>query len=61
MTYHPRLTLVLVLLDLMSICDGTSFPPLESGLGDVLDPPLTTLLTVAPSFLIPFGTTLHLS
>jgi len=35
----------------VNLCDdGRSFPPLESELEEVLDPPLTTLLTVAPSF-----------
>ena len=44
------LTLGLIRLDLMSICDdGESFPPLESGLEKVLDPPPTTLSFVAPS------------
>jgi len=37
-------------LDVNLYDDGASFPPLESGLEEVLDPPLTTLLTVAPSF-----------
>ena len=51
MAYHVRLTLGLVFLDLMSFFfdDGASFPPLESGLGEVLDPPPTTLPSVAPS------------
>ena len=50
MTYHMRLALGLVLLHLMSIfCDdGAPFPPLESGLEEVLDPSLTTLPFVAP-------------
>jgi len=35
----------------VNLCDdGASFPPLESELEEVLDPPLTTLLTVALSF-----------
>jgi len=35
----------------VNLCDaGASFPPLKSRLDDVLDPPLTTLLTVALSF-----------
>jgi len=37
-------------LDVNLCDDGGSFPPLDSGLEGVLDPPLTTLLTVAPSF-----------
>ena len=42
-------------LDVNLCDDGASFPPLEYGLEDVLDPPLTTLLTVAPSFPNPLG------
>jgi len=34
----------------VKFCDGgVSFPPLESGLEEVLDPPLTTVPFVAPS------------
>ena len=36
-------------LDVNLCDDGASFPPLESGLEDVLDPPLTTSPLVAPS------------
>jgi len=36
-------------LDVNLCDDGASFPPLKSGPEDVLDPPMTTLLTVAPS------------
>jgi len=35
-------------LDVNFCDDGVSFPPLESGLKEVLDPPLTTLSFVAP-------------
>jgi len=35
----------------VNLCDdSTSFPPIESGLDEVLNPPLTTLLTVALSY-----------
>ena len=35
----------------VNLCDdGASFPPLEFRLEEVLDPPLTDLLRVAPSF-----------
>jgi len=37
-------------LDVNMCDDGMSFSPLESGLEEALDPPLTTLLTVASSF-----------
>ena len=37
-------------LDVNLCDDSASFPPLEFELEEVLDPPLTTLLTVAPSF-----------
>ena len=36
-------------LDVNLCDDGVSFPPLECGLQEVLDPPLTTLPIVAPS------------
>ena len=38
-------------LDVNLCDDGESFPPLESGLEEVLDPPPTTLPFVAPSLL----------
>ena len=39
----------------VNLCDdGVSFPPLEFGLGEVIDPPLTTLPIVAPPSPSPF-------
>ena len=51
MTYHVRLTFRFssARLDVNFCDDGVSFPPLESELEKVIDPPLTTLLFVAPS------------
>jgi len=41
-------------LDVNLCDDGASFPPLESGIGKVIDPPLTTLPIIAPSSPSPF-------
>jgi len=39
----------------VNVCDdGASFPPLESGLGEIIDRPLTTLSIVAPSLPSPY-------
>jgi len=46
-------------LDVNLCDDGASSLTLESGLEEVLDPPLTTLPLVAPSRLASLGITLH--
>jgi len=46
-------------LDVNLCDDGASSLTLESGLEEVLDPPLTTLPLVAPSSLASLGITLH--